>query len=73
MVVGDEDVAQFLERRTGDHELMRHTVAAVNNVEDIIDNDHLRRRHTDLVRSWAATGTKQDQPCLTALRLTPPR
>ena len=36
-------------------------------------DDDLRRRHVGFLRSRAATGAKQDQPCLSALCLTPTR
>jgi hypothetical protein len=71
MVMGEEDVAQPLERRAGDDELARHAVAAVHDVEEVVDDDHLRRRHVDLLGPWAAAGAEQDQPCPGALGLTP--
>ncbi len=61
MVMSDEDVAERAQRHFGECELARHAVAAINNVGNIVGDDHLRRWESALSRARAAARAEQDE------------
>jgi hypothetical protein len=61
VMMRDEDIAQCAERKTGEHELPRHAVGAVDHVEISAGDDHLRGGHAADARPRSAAGAEQDE------------
>jgi hypothetical protein len=61
VMVGDEDVAQLRQGHAGQDQLPGDTVAAVDDVRCVVDEDHLRRLRAGLSRSRAAARAEEDQ------------
>jgi hypothetical protein len=67
MLVRQQDVAQLREANACRDELARDAVAAIDNVSDVVDHDHLRRGRVGFARPRAAARAQQDQSALAAV------
>ncbi len=66
-MVGDEDVSYGAERQVREHELPRHSVAAVHYLHRVVDDDRLSGRRPADARPRTACGAEQNEPRALAL------
>src|SRR6266478_4473103 len=67
VVVRDENVSQVRQRNTGEHQLARDAIAAIDHVRTVVRDDDLSGRRADLSRPGATTRAEQDEPGLAVL------
>src|SRR5690349_19112659 len=71
MLVREEDVAQARQREARGDELPSNPVAAIDDIQLVVDDEDLRSGDVLLARARSASGAEQDEASLRALRLRP--
>src|SRR5438874_342255 len=69
MMVRNEDVPELGQGHSGEDELARHAIAAVDDIRRVIGNDYLSRGRARLPRPWSAARPEEDQASPGALPL----
>ena len=62
MLMRDEDVTKRGERHPCEGQLARHAIAAIDHIDDVVADDHLRGCGARHSRTRAASGPEENEP-----------